>query len=462
MTIIQRTRTWVDFAGYVSISVGMALAASSFSMLAALFSVADALTALLAIPLAGALSMIASASIGALASRYPSAPGVGSYLARTFGSRVAIIVILLYLSLVGCLAGAESYVFVSVLERLWAGHVPSPLEAMGVIALVVALNLTGLELPRRFQLVAMAVLGVSVFIVSFVPLLHPATGEVTAVAASSGRSGWISAVGMAVFLFLGFEWVTPLGRSRLHYARLVPMSMPAALLILVAIYGAFAAALSRNFPVTAIASTAIPQFLLAGVVSSRYGTMIATAACVAAMTTAFNAGIMGGARIVYATAREGSLPKWCARLSPSGVPYAAVLLLGGTSLVASFLITHYGLVVPAAAYAAAVECFVYGALMLAALQVRTREPLPSFKSPAPAWLQWLVALLMPLLGIGALCGDAEHSGATVWFFVAMVGSASIAGVALDRAKQRRRVTEVAPRPQTKAVGAKGEERAWQR
>ena len=444
----HRKSAAVEFAMYVSISAGLALAASSFAMLAALFRAADSQTVLCAIPMAGALALVVSWSIGALASRYPSAPGVGAYVGRAFGRRAAIVTVLLYLSLVGCLAGTESFIFAEVMERVLPGSIPGWMGAFGVLSFVLALNFVGLELPLRFQLVTMAVLVISILTLSVAPLWFDAVSppaHVELPAPPAGVSAVATTIGMATFLYLGFEWVTPMGRTRKHYERLIPLSMPVAIVLLAFIYWAFAASLARNYGSGSIAATVTPQFLLGSIMASRYGPALAVVACMSAMMTALNASLLGGARLVYAMSREGALPAWLSKISlRTSVPTAAVALMGGIALSSSFFITRYRLTIPAASYAAAVECFIYGALMFAAAKVEAEEPKPAFRSPAPRWAQVAIGVAMPLLGVGALFGDRETVKPTIAFFAAMVAAATgFAMLSVPKGERTRRKLESA-------------------
>jgi amino acid transporter len=419
-----------DFATYVSISAGMALAASSFTMLAVLFGTAPPMMALLAIPVAGLLSIVVAGSIGSLASMYPSAPGIAVYLGKAFGSRVSLLVGLLYVSILACLAGGESFVFASIVQKVAPGALSAPVAAAGILALVVLVNLCGLELPMRFQIWTTIALIVVVLAMSFLPLLSAAPRNLVVAPqapAEGGLTTAITAVGMGIFLFLGFEWVTPLGRAPKHYEKLVPLSMPVAILLLTAMYGAFALSLVRQFSRAEIAATAVPQFLLASVIGRPLGPPLALAMCALAMTNTFNAGLMGAARLVYGLSRDGSLPPWCSRIAVrTGAPYAAILLAGGISIAASLAICGLGWTVGAVSYSAALECFVYGALVLAWLKLqRSTERRGTYRSPFPRSVQMAVGIVMPILGVGALFPEPKRWHFTVGFFLV-----SVTGIAL--------------------------------
>ena len=64
---------------------GMALTTSCFSMIGSMFGIASAMAILVSIVAAGLVCIVISTSIAELASMYPSAPGVRTYLKMAFG-----------------------------------------------------------------------------------------------------------------------------------------------------------------------------------------------------------------------------------------------------------------------------------------------------------------------------------------------------------------------------------------
>lgn len=415
-----------DFATYVAISVGMAMAGSSFAVLSSLFGSAGASTSLAAILIAGALLLVVASSIGSLASLYPSAPGMVVYLAKAFGSRVSLTLVLLYLSVVACLGGVESFVFARVLDRLVPTWSSPTLAAASVLITVTVVNLCGLELPDKIQKVATTLLITLVITTSVLCLFVVPTAAVGAVAgfSTAGFSGTalVTTTGMAVFLFLGFEWVVPLGKRPKHYERLMPLAMVASIAVLILLYSVFAAALARHFSTQQIAATAIPQYLLATVLSSRIGVSLATLISFLAMVTCFNAGMMGAARLIYALARQGNLPTWCARISErTGAPIGAILTIGSLAMIASIITTRFNVSIVLSAYAAAIECWIYGAVMFSWLKLgRSVRDNKTFRSPVPRLVQIVIAALMPLLGVAALLSDELRAGAAVTTFVSAI------------------------------------------
>ena len=68
-----------------------------------------------------------------------------------------------------------------------------------------------------------------------------------------------AAIAMAIFLFIGFEWVTPLGLRPSSYERLIPNSMPIAITTNMVTYSFFAIGISFQLTPSEISAVSIPQ-----------------------------------------------------------------------------------------------------------------------------------------------------------------------------------------------------------
>jgi L-asparagine transporter-like permease len=126
-----------------------------------------------------------------------------------------------------------------------------------------------------------------------------------------------------------------------------------------------------------------------------------------AIVSCFNAGVMGGSRLIHALAREGNFPKsWGTISLNTGAPIGGVLALGGLAAIGSVVIVRFNLAEITAVVGSTIVCFVYAAFMWAVLRLRKAQPNArrTFRSPLPVWLQWGMIGVLPVAGIGALFG----------------------------------------------------------
>jgi ethanolamine permease len=216
------------------------------------------------------------------------------------------------------------------------------------------------------------------------------------------------AMGAAVYLFIGFEWVTMMGFSAKSYEHRIPLSMPLAILTNIVAYSIFALGLAATLPVSKITERSIPQLPYFLQMFGPRGTYVALGLSILAIVSCFNAGVMGGSRLVYALAREGNLPKsWGVISLRTGAPIGGVLVLGTLASIASILIVEFELEEVAAVVGSAIVCCVYAAFMWAILHLRKTQPNArrTFRSPVPLWLNWVLIVLMPASGLWALIAE---------------------------------------------------------
>jgi amino acid transporter len=422
-------RAVYELAVYVAISAGMALTTNCFSMIASLFGVVSYAALSLAIVLAGVFCILVSTSIAELASLFPSAPGLRTYLKAAFGDYVSLALVSLYLMMAAMIGAVQAYILSLVLSDM--GFTVLPL-IVGVVTLtaVVVLNLVGMQMPRAVQLIMTGLLVAGILVVAAFALSGPAPSPVPVptvpAVGASDLQAFLTGISLAIFLFIGFEWVTPTGTGPHAYRWMIPLSMPIAIGLLVILYLAFSAAISASLDTAGVVNNLIPQMALGRATLGAVGYYLMAFLTLLAALASFNAGIMAASRMVYALSRERVLPAWCAWISMrSGAPLGAILLVGAILLTATVATIHTGKYMLVTVIAVAIECLVYGALIFATLRLRvlrSAEPRP-FKSPLPPLAQGLIGLMLPALGLGALMSYTE-SPFSAWngFFALVAGS----------------------------------------
>jgi len=399
---------------YVTFGAGIAFGISSFTILSEMFKVTrNSFWVVVSISLAGIICMLISSSIAELASMYPSSPGVRTYLKVALPPRTSLFLVYLYLMFMIMVAGIESYLFALVVRQLFP-QLPALALALGLLACTVIVNLLGLELPRGVQMFTTAALILSVLCLGIAGAA-PHLGNLhwnSSIFSDHPLSQVGDALGSAVYLFIGFEWVTMMGFSAKAYERKIPISMPLAILTNIVAYCIFSLALATRIPVKAITDTAIPQIPYFVQIFGPRGSVIGLALSILAIISCFNAGVMGGSRLIHALAREGNFPKSWGKISlNTGAPIGGVLALGIMAAIASVIIVSFELEEVAAVVGSAIVCCVYAAFMWAVLRLRKTQPNArrTFRSPLPVWLHWALIVVMPIAGVLALFGIKDRT-----------------------------------------------------
>lgn len=411
-----------EFYFYMSIGLGMAMATSSYTMISDLFATANAPWILAGVCVAGLFCMVIALSIGELASMFPSAPGVRTYFKIAFGDRTSLVLVYLYLIFVILIAGLETFVFSQVLLAIFPKSVPV-LTVVALIGFVLVINLMGFDLPRSVQILT-TLLAIALIAASGVAaLLHAKTNL-----ASTGQPGDAlrkafmlpALAGTSIFLYTGFEWVTPLGLRPNAYERKIPFSMPAVVLVLCIVYCLFVLGAASQLPPRAIASTPTPQVSYFSALYGSAGPQLALFLSVLSLFSTFNAGVLGGSQLIFMLAQERKLPKWCAAVSlRTGCPVGAIILLAALATLAGITVVVFRLEILAGLVGASIMCFIYAVFMLAVIKLRKEKPglHRGFRTPVVGAIQWMSAACLLLMGAFTLFSD---SGSGLRCAIAMV------------------------------------------
>ncbi|MEI6950397.1 APC family permease [Paraflavisolibacter sp. H34] len=389
---------------YVTVCAGTALSTSSFAVMAGMFEVIGGAWVLLCTLLAGLFCIAISDSVSELASRYPSAPGIRTFFKNAFTGKTSLFFTYFYFLFIVIIGAVECNMFSLVFRELFPGA-----HAFAVITLllfsVLLFNLAGMELPRNLQIVSTSAVLAVMLAVGLAGVYLGWQRLPQLLAGLSGAGQWKGApvtLGMALFLFVGFEWVTPLGWSREAYKKLIPLSMPLGITLNLVVYVLFILGLSLILPQKTIAAGVSPHVPYVVALFGQAGRWLAMIISAFAIISTFNSGIMGGSRLVYALGREGSLPKILTRISGSGIPYVAILLLGVSVYAAALYVSAYELVLESAAAGSAIICFIYAALVYSGRVIGQRPgQKPASYQPKFPW-KFKVGLIVFLCVIGFL------------------------------------------------------------
>ncbi|SRR5216684_232239 len=401
-----------EFCFYLSIGLGMAMATSAYTMISDLFSTANAPWIIVGVGLSGLFCLIIALSIGELASMFPSAPGVRTYFKVAFGDRTSLVLVYLYLIFVILIAGLETFVFSQVVLAVFPKSQPV-LTVIALIGFVLAVNLIGFELPRSLQILTTLLAIALIAISGIIALFHARTG----LAQPSQPGDMLRKVfmlpalaGTSIFLYTGFEWVTPLGLRPKAYERKIPFSMPVVVLVLFMVYCLFVLGAASQLSPGAIAATPTPQVSYFSALYGNIGPSLALVLSVLSLFSTFNAGLLGGSQLIFMLAQEQKLPTWCAALSlRTGCPVGAILLLALLTTIAGIAVVVFRLEILAGLVGASIMCFIYAAFMLAVVKLRKEKPgeRRSFRTPVFEVVQWGAIAGLVLMGACTLFSDSS-------------------------------------------------------
>jgi amino acid transporter len=426
----------------VASSVGTAIASVCVLGVLMIHRAVPGLWALAAIAVAFAICRYLAGIFAHLVKTVPSGAGMFAFVSRAWGPAAGMLVVAPYLMLM---------ILLGSLEALIVGHLASRWLPISPLALACAFLLlswlicaTGLRFGFRIQalatglLVAGVICGVAWMLAStavvpaFTSLLHGPAPTIAAFA---------SAVGQAVFLFMGFELVCSHIEST--RAEKISWSLKAAVAVLGLLYACVLLALGMADPSGAAGNPSAAWLApfdfadaQASIAPPDAAYAITLALCLLASITSLNGAFMGLSRLVAVMAAQRVLPVALAKVhAPSLVPRRALALLLAASLTGTFVIATFGLhqaVLLAAAVAATT-------LYAVALCVRGRSPFAGSKSP-PTTFNRMLAILLLALGAGVIIDAGESRGALAILLVGTFGAGLAAAFRLRALYNRPVVT----------------------
>jgi amino acid efflux transporter len=289
---------------------------------------------LLSIPLAG--------TFAALASRYPDAGGVATFVRLALGQTAArmsgywfFFGVAVGGPVVGIL-GAE-YVVAVVGGPRWL------IVVVGALIYVppFVVNAFGLRVSGSAQLVLTAILIVVVVGVVALSLPHARQSNFTPFL-PHGWAGVGLGISLFVWAFAGWEAVTHIAGEFKNPRRTIPLATG----IAVATVGV--AYLALQFVTVAVlgneTNSSVPLLDLVSKSAPGYGAWIIAGIALIVAMGVLNAYLPAFAKLGSALGRDGHLPKWIARGSEAGeVPRRALLVVGGINLVYFVIAVSSGL-----------------------------------------------------------------------------------------------------------------------
>jgi len=357
----------------VATSAGLTLASSTFVAAVQVAGYVLGDTAWIAILTGGVLCFLAAACFSELNGLLPTASGIRLYFNRAFNEQVSLTVSILYMLVVIIgVVGAESYVLSRVLSEVFPA-LPPYLWIVLLLLLVTGMNIRGVKIAGVFQEVITYGLLASMFALSLIAF-YKVNFQLNTPFAPGGAAGLINAVAVGVFLFVGFEWVTPLAEE-VTQVKQISRGMMIALGILSVTYAVFTVSMTAVVPKGELLASAAPQMVFARAVLGSPGTVWMVLISLAASVTTFNAGLISVSRFMYASAREHALPAIFSRVSMRFfTPWVAVVTLFFIALAVAgvTLLTHRYLVL--VEMAAAMESIVYALAGLSVISLRRRMP----------------------------------------------------------------------------------------
>lgn len=274
---------------------------------------------LIAMLIAFVLSLSYVFTFSELTLMMPKAGGISTYTEVALGHLPAIIVTIAgYLGLAVFAGAADLFLLDYVMDTLY----PDTFTRFGlwIYIIIIILNILGIEVFATVQnLLAFIMLAALIFIgiagvgsseVQDIPFDNLLTGL--------GSLDWsiLSLTVLAVWAFLGMEFVCPLIEETKQPEKNLPRAMIISCFILLLIYGAVALAGYHKVPNSELVESSIPHWVLVKSIFGENARFLMAVLAITAAATCFSTGIASISRMMYGMAKNNQLPSIFKRLHP--------------------------------------------------------------------------------------------------------------------------------------------------
>jgi amino acid transporter len=317
----------IGFFGSAFLSFNGMVGAGIFALPGTLYDRFGAFSPFL-FPLFGLLVLVVALPFARVAARHPVSGGPVVY-AAAFGPAVAFQAGWIYYVARATALAANTTVLVTYLAVLWpelGAGLPRAVVILAVCGLLSWINIVGVK--RAVQLIdGLTLLKAAPLI--FVALLGLAVagGSVEAPARIPPLTDLEAAALLILYAFVGFEnSVTPAGETA-NPQRNIPRALIATICATAALY--FLVQLSYVAVMEPKAGGDAPMVAFGEALMGPAGGLLMVAAAVFSLLGNVSGGLTGTSRTSYAMGRDGLLPGWFGRVSPShSTPANSVLFMG--------------------------------------------------------------------------------------------------------------------------------------
>lgn len=323
----------LGFWSCLSISMGLVVASSTLVTLGQGVGIAG-LGFVIAMLIAWLLQHFSAQSFGELACMMPHAGGIRSYTRVALGALPAMVATIAGYVIPNFFAApAELAVAGAVVSSTFMPSVP-PVVIGGVLfAGLVVLNILGVDIFGKAQILFTTVMMIAIGGLGILGLAEVGNAPVAGISELPfNPMGWgvVSLTALAIWLYIGIEFVTPMAQEVRNPEKHIPRAMTMGLLIIFGINLLYGLASVKYVAGDILAGSMSPHADVAAALLGRPGLVIITIVSLFATASTVNTVIAVVPRMLYGMAANKEVPRFFGRLHPRfRTPWIGILVFSG-------------------------------------------------------------------------------------------------------------------------------------
>ncbi|MFI3206071.1 MAG: APC family permease [Clostridia bacterium] len=231
-------------------------------------------------------------------------------------------------------APAEGAMFGLVMHDLLGSGIPVEVYSIGLTVILIIINLMGVNISAKVQTIIAIFMVSSLLIIGIIGAfqLTPAEVVVQDSVLSTDFSEIMSMSAIAFWLFIGSEFIVPLGKDMKNPQKDVPRSMFLALGIMCVIQVLMVIGFSHYTDWTELGNASSPHVLYVVNMLGEFGRYWIILVAIFAAVSTQNSIIGSVSEIACGMSKTGLLPAFLQKKNKRNAPYPAILILGGLTI----------------------------------------------------------------------------------------------------------------------------------
>ena len=220
--------------------------------------------------------------------------------------------------------------YANVMTSFFGDGLPPAFYSVTLTMALIAINLRGVTMSTRLQMIIASFMVVSLFALGLIGALGLGTGEQVEQPAvlSTDVGDIMPLLTTAFWLFIGSEFIVPLGKDMENPKRNVPLAMLLSLGIMCVVQCVMVLGFARYTPWAEVGAADSPHLLYAVNLLGTPGQLWMTVAALFAAVSTQNSIICSVAEICCGMAKIRLLPAIFQKKNRHGAPYLSIWLLG--------------------------------------------------------------------------------------------------------------------------------------